>query len=332
MNIAIDPDVFKASFHDFQCIVGINTIGLDFKSHRFFRDEQETLEKEYCQIFNEYFENNIEQPSIRLLEHILLEDGNLKDRISHHCSANQRDQFLNLGCSQPVEPVLLGMMANARDIGLVLGMLGNDTEHTRPRGLHNECIRWRVHNIIPWLDIKWIGKPEITIPESDSSRESNRVIRAKADAFESKAALYLQDQDTSLRCITPPKRGNIGNEQIDIYGYRTADDGAKIVVVGECKLRRCGNEDRSIDVGEVQQLRRKVIAARDYETKKNKGRNLTHAFEGVLITNATGLDESAIHFVQSETAFQIRILHVTLPRDWETSDEWCIVQSEWLKV
>ncbi|MDW8233847.1 MAG: hypothetical protein RMJ54_13800 [Roseiflexaceae bacterium] len=327
MNIAIDPDVFRLSFYDSRCQVGISEVGRAFTSHRFFRDDQGVLEKEYRQMLIEKWEKNPEHPSVVLLQRILSEDGDDRDLLPPLCSV--RDQFLSLGCSHPVEPELLGMLANGRDVGLVLGLVGYDAEYTRPRGLHKENIRWQIRKIIPWLDVVWIGKSNIDIPESDYSESNEPLIRAKSKLFEPKSALYLQSQDNFLRCIPPPAKGDIGGEQIDVYGYRTTDGGTT-VVVGECKLRRCGNESKLVEAGEIQQLQRKVIAAQDYETKRNRGKNPIHAFEGILITNATGLDESAIRFVQSEQAFRIHVLRVTLSSDWETSDEWRITNGEWL--
>lgn len=324
MNIVIDPDVFQASFHDFKCQVGINEIACEFFCHRFFRDAQGVLENEYRQIFDKQHKQHLEHPSIVLLQRILSEDGNTDNLLSSLCS--MRKQFLDLGCSQPVEPELLGMLANARNVGLVLGLIGYDAENTRPRGLHKNDVYHQIRNVIPWLDVLWIGKPKIEIPKSDHSEYAERLIRAKSDAFETKAALYLQSQDSSLKCCTPPKKGDVGGEQIDVYGYRTIDENTKIVVIGECKLRRRGNERKSVSGEEIQQLRRKVIAVR--EAERNRGRNYT--FEGILITNANDLDELAIPLIRSERDFRIRVLHVTLSSDWETSDEWGIVGSKWL--
>lgn len=76
MNIAIDPDVFRASFHNFECQVGINEIAREFMCYRFFRDDKGVLEQEYRKTFDENWEKNPEHPSVMLLKHILIEDGN----------------------------------------------------------------------------------------------------------------------------------------------------------------------------------------------------------------------------------------------------------------
>ncbi|MGQ9877254.1 MAG: hypothetical protein ACUVSL_18625, partial [Chloroflexus sp.] len=152
-------------------------------------------------------------------------------------------------------------------------------------------------------------------------------LRAKQDAFEPKAALWLQDHDPLLRCITPPAKGKIGNEQIDVYGYRDKDD-EMTVVIGECKLRREGNESKWISVEEVQQLRRKVIAARNYEEKRNPKKY--RSYEGILISNAEGIEDQAREFIKSEESFSIRILRLTIKKGWERCEELTIVRGEWL--
>ncbi len=324
MNFAVDPDVFLTSFRDIPCMAAINKISRDFPFHRFFRDKEGVLEREYRQIFNEKFKTNPEHPTVVLLQRVLFEDGNIEDTISSIHSI--REKLERLGCSQPVEPELLGMVANARNDGLILAMVGYDADYLRKRGLHNETIRWLVRKEIPWLDVRWFGMSRIEIPESDYSDNNQAIIRARQDAFEVKVALWLQDNDPCLRCMTPPPKGKVGAEQIDMYGYRHADDGIT-VVIGECKLRREGNETKSISVEEIQQLRRKVIAAREYERSKRSSKGLT--FEGILISNAQDVEEQAQHLIISETNFKIRVLRVTIQKGWESSDDWRIVSGEW---
>jgi hypothetical protein len=324
MNFAVDPDVLKVSFQDILCTAALNEIGRKFKSHRFFRDKEGVLESEYRHIFIQKYKTNHEHPAVVLLQRILFEDGNIEDTISSIHSI--REKLERLGCSQPVEPELLGMAANARDVGLILAMVGYDADYLRKRGLHKETTRWEVRKEIPWLDIHWFGRSRIEIPESDYSDNNQPVIRAKQDAFEAKVALWLQDNDPCLRCVTPPPGGKVGTEQIDVYGYRHADDGIT-VVIGECKLRREGNETKSISVEEIQQLRRKVIAAMEYERSKRSSKGLT--FEGILISNAQDVEEQAQQLIISETTFKIRVLCVTIQKGWESSDDWRIVSGEW---
>lgn len=333
MNLTVDPDVFTAAFLELPCLNALNKIAAEVSVHRFLRDTEGVLQNEYRRIFNEQFrDESAEHPAIRLLQQILVDDGNPEDELSS--SHDLVETFRELGCTEPVEPVLLGMMANARHTGLSLMLVGKNTQDARRRNLHDDNIRWTIRRQIPWLDIIPAGSTKIELVRMDLSDDNPPHIKAKADAFESKAALFLQDQDPLLRCITPPHKGKIGGEQIDLFGYRDARE-SSTVVVGECKLRRQGNEGKLIECKELQQLRRKVIAAQNYEMNSNRRERRPPEgllFEGILISNANSLDEEAERFVLSEQSFTIRIMHVTLSTDWETHEQWGIVEGKWLAI
>ena len=127
------------------------------------------------------------------------------------------------------------------------------------------------------------------------------------------------------------KRAN-SKEQIDVYGYRSTSAGI-IMVIGECKLRHEGNEKaKPVERGEIQQLRRKLIAARKYEAarrRKPADGDTPTQFEGILISNATDLDDEAEGLIDMESDFRLRFLSVTLPKGWEARQEWRIVAGRW---
>lgn len=333
MNLAIDPDVFIAAFDQFNCLGALTKIATEAAAHRFMRDQEAVLEREYRSIFsNRFCEETSEHPAIRLLQQILFEDGNSEDEMSSTDPLVER--FRELGCTEPVEPVLLGMMANGCKIGLVLMMVGSPMPGIRARGIHDVRVRWQVRKKLPWLDIIPAANTQITLPRLDYKDDNPPHIKAKEDAFESKAAIWLQDQDSQFRCATSPTARRIGGEQIDVYGYRATEDGTT-VIIGECKLRRHGNETKLIESGELQQLRRKVIAAQRYETtnsRKKHSQQENLSFEAILITNADGLDDTAKELALNESDFSIRVMRVTLPSDWETSDKWGIIKGEWLLI
>lgn len=331
MNFAIDPDVFIAAFDHFNCSAALTLIASQVAAHRFIRDREAILEKEYRHIFsNRFSQDTAEHPAIRLLQQILFEDGDSKDELSALHSLVEG--FKELGCREPVEPVLLGMMANGRQLGLALMMVGTNLPGIRIRGIHDEKIRWEIRKQIPWLNVFTATNTQVTLSQLDYEDDNPPHIKAKQDAFEAKAALYLQDQNPDLRCITPPPQGKMGGEQVDVYGYRTTESGT-IVVVGECKLRREGNEEKLINSTELQQLYRKVIAARDYETNNRRRKSIKQAelsFEGIFITNADGLDETAKALLRSGLDFRVRVMRVVLSKNWEATDKWGIVRSMWL--
>lgn len=326
MNFVIDPDVFSESFYDSRCQVSLLQISTDITLHQFYRDADTVLEKEYRSIFNERYRDYAEHPAIGLLKQILFEDGDPETIISGQCMVHHRDRLAELGCTTPVEPEMIGMLTHARELGLVFVLVGMNTSRTRPRGFHSAEIFRCVGKMFPWLEVAWAGRPRIDIPLA--KYRDDDVSNEKSKEFEPKSSLWLQDFDTDLRCITPPTKKEMGGEQIDVYGYREKSE-KKVVVVGECKLRREGNEaTKPIECSEVQQLRRKLIAARKYEASrrcKNFADGTPCQFEGLLISNATDLDDSAKELIDSENDFRIRFLSVKLPKGWETEEEWRIL-------
>lgn len=324
MNYLIDPDVLQAAFDDFSCMASLNKIMTEVQVHRFYKDTDTIIELEYRRIFNEYRDRE-DHVSIGLLQRLLFEDGNSEDTISSQCIV--RD-LIELGDHLfPVEPELIGMMANARAIGLTLMLVGSDNlDSVRPRRLHNPEFCRSIGRKIPWLEVEWASRARVDIPRSTYRDTDFSATRARE--FESRAALWLQDQDPHLRCITPPPKGQVGGEEIDIYGYRYNSD-ETTAVIGECKLRREGNEtEKPVKRSEIQQLRRKLIAAREYERARKRSPNdmdIPTKYEGVLVSNANELDDEARSLMEEEKELILRVLGVELSSGWETQHIWKIL-------
>jgi len=272
--------------------------------------------------------------AIRLLKHILFEDGNPEDRLSNISPV--RDAIAQDVRLDPVEPELIGVMANARSRGLILWLVSRDNlSGTRSRRLNDPEFARMVDKKIPWIEIEWAGETTVEIPHrsppysaSSGSRDQFEAIRrAKESEFEPKVALWLQDRDSDLRCITPPPTGDLGGEEIDLYGYRNSS-AETIVVVGECKLRREGNEAKAVDSEEVKQLVRKLVAARDYESRRRRksgGTSKPLRYEGLLMSNAHNVDESAHQLLEDNCDFSLRVLEMTLSKNWDSDQHWRIV-------
>jgi hypothetical protein len=339
MNLAIDPDVFTASFFELPCQYALNLLSTEASSHKFHRDQEGLLELEYRRIFNEKCRDDalVEHPAVKLLQQILVEDGNPEDNLS---SVHTVVKELLPLCPEPVEPELLGMLANASRLGLTLILVGHDAPYVRPRGLHKEDVLWKASRRIPWLDIIKAGETSVALKRVKYTEyggnggviDTPPEIKAKEDAFDTKVAVWLQDKDPSFRCTTPPSKKQCG-EQIDVFGYSSTED-VQTAVIGECKLRRRGNELKLIECREIQQLLRKLEAARRFISKHPP--RLSHSaqlkFDGILVSNALGIDEWAKELILSEREFNIRVLLVSLNSDWETSQQWGIVNGEWLNV
>lgn len=318
MNVVIDPDVITASLKDPKTQFVLYEIA---NSH-FYRDQDGLLQEEYRRLFANLFRIDLsEHPAILILQRLLKEDNDRTISSSHHLV----EAFKQLGCTEPVEPTLLGMMANGQYEGLVLVLAGPNITGLRHRELYNPATRWKIARKMYWLEIVFTGETEISLYRIDYD-DREHIYSVKSPAFEAKAALYLQDLDSSIRCITPPPSHVIG-EEIDVYGYRLTDT-QTTVIVGECKLRREGNESKRVSEDEIKQLRRKLIAARQYENYREHKKPLS--FEGVLITNAINISDDAMSLIQLERHLPIKILQVSLSCHWETRHNWSITDSRWL--
>lgn len=320
MNVVIDPDVITASLKDLKTQLVLSKI---LNSH-FYRDQDGLLQEEYRKLFVNLFNVDLsEHASTLILQRLLMEDNDRTISSSHHLV----EAFKLLGCTEPVEPTLLGMMANGQYEGLVLVLAGPNITGLRRRELYNPETRWKIAREIDWLDMIFTSETEIIFHRIDYDDDGGYICSVKSPAFEAKAALYLQDLDLSMRCITPPN--HVIGEEIDVYGYRSTDT-QTTVIVGECKLRREGNESKCVIEDEIKQLRRKLIAARQYENNREHKKPLS--FEGVLITNAINISDGARSLIQLERHLPIKILQVSLSRHWETRHNWSITDSRWLVI
>ncbi len=349
MNFVADPDVFQASFQDDTCRAVLSKIGEEFNAHKFFFDFEETLDSKYREIFNSYYYDNFDHPAIVLLQRILSETVTNEDvTISGKCT-DYWDWIQELGCATPVEPTLIGMLSCARDKDITLLLTGIDKATGAKRGLHKiETVR-QVGNKFPWLNILFISQTELTVPlvkYRDETYLSNTVggisigqpinaLQFKSKEFEPRAALLLQQLIPGLTCIAPPQRSKlVKEEQIDVYGYISGSHGINTVVIGECKLRREGNEDKAVEYGEIKQLLRKIEGARCYEStgRRKPVEGGPCDFVGILISNCTDIDEAARVLAASVQNVQLRFLTLTLSTRWESRLEWSVVNSRFVEL
>ena len=157
--------------------------------------------------------------------------------------------------------------------------------------------------------------------------------------LELQAAFYLQDKDPHLRCIpTPPGIGG----QIDVYGRKEPIRESTLeILVGECKLRKEGNEVRKpIAFGEVTQTLDNMLAAARYEHRRLDGlkRTPTLKIRGALIANTSGFEGEQEdfyvcvqnylndHWPQSVLELcdevELVLVQATLPSGWTNRADW----------
>lgn len=274
MIVAIDPDVFIAAESDLNSRLSL--IGLSRKCSvmRFAVDGDE-IEREYLVQMVKWQKKAARaerddgslQTILDLLQILVSGTDEYREIIG-----NQREQWLeNLidihGCTTKVEPELLGICQNARGMGLVLLLVGNEASRLglRNRGLRDAKTRWQFYSSMNCLDVRFTDDTDVVSAPLRGIPEKHVLDRL----FELQSGCFLQTQDPQLRWIkTPPGMG----EQIDVYArkeYRIACESVLEVLVGECKLRREGNEDnKPISSGEIEQTFQKMYAAARYEHRR----------------------------------------------------------------
>ncbi|MCB9139698.1 MAG: hypothetical protein H6642_15255 [Caldilineaceae bacterium] len=322
MRLIIDPDVFVESFGCDSCSAALNELNMHFETHCFYWDDEEILEAEYRRIFNDHYGEQEEHPAILLLQY-LLEDSSQSQENMLPIDNMYRTKITSMPHSEAVEPEMLGMLFLAQDLGLQLMLIGHHSGlKARYRVLHSEQDFRLISKDIPWLDVLWAAQSQLLIPNSTSQSINDH--HPKTKEFELQTALWLQTQYPDLKCIIPPPKGSIG-EQIDVYGYRNMPNG-EVALVGECKLRGPGNENlKPIEAGEIQQLRRKLIAAQLYEETRSG-----QIPDGIFVTNAAQIDEPALELLMQEEIFRIIVINMKLQKKWETKQDWRILEQHQL--
>jgi hypothetical protein len=346
MIVAIDPDVFTAAESDLNSTLSL--IGLSQKcSEMRFAVDGDEIEREYLRLFFRYYkevtntedDNESLKAILKLLRIILDDTDEYREVIANHRERWLDQLIAKHGCTTKVEPELLGICQNAKGMGLVLLLVGNKASRLglRNRGLRNAKVRWKFRSSMHWLDVRFTDDTDIVpapvkeVPEKDLQDR----------LFELQSGFHLQTQEPQLRCIpTPPGMG----EQIDIYArkeYREAGHPVLETLVGECKLRKEGNEEnKPIASGEVTQTFRKVYAAARYEHRR-LSRSLARPIvrmRGALITNVFEFEGEKEDFVLCAinhlnanwpmsvhnlcSSIEIDFMEASLPRGWTNRADW----------
>jgi hypothetical protein len=271
------------------------------------------------------------------LQRVLLETRDHDEQITLYFPSelsNKLSQKLqNYGCNTQVELELVGIVANAQHLGMKLLMVGESANRSlEKRWLHNANTSGRLKREISWLLVYLASHRERIFEESD-------VMKYHARIFELQAAINLQTQHSRLHCIETPqqvkgklqeKEGERGGD-IDLYGYEEFED--KLVVwVGECKLRKEGQERRNlIKTKEINQLNRKIQAAGEYETNRSdlagtlgKLSRKKVEIRGLIISNAEDFYDDLTR--QEAKRLQIELWQAKLLNGWMTNVHWHIHQ------
>jgi hypothetical protein len=358
MILAIDPDVFVAA--EFDLASRLSLVGLARKLHRLkFAVDGETdlqsdrsedrykIQREYLDLFVRYAkkarmaEDREEWGEILELLRVILSDSDEYRELISNKRPEWLDKLIHVhGCTTGVEPELLGVTFNAQGKGPVLLLVGNcdSSAVLRHRCLRNAKIRWQLISHMKWLDIRFTNDTDIVPAPLKEVPEA----KMQDHLLELEAAFYLQGLDPRLRCIpTPPRVG----KKIDIYGRKEASN-TLTVLVGECKLRKEGNEARKpVEGDNIKQILTNMLAAAWYEQRRlaKSGHPIKKLrIDGALILNTSGFEGlpydlhtsfenhlntswpcNGLEMVES---VELRFLKAHLPRGWSSKANWSITE------
>lgn len=322
MILAIDPDVFYASRCDggLKCKVTLLDLLDRHEQWRLAVDGDE-IEREYL----DYLQSHLEEKddlAINILEPVL--QGNQERRIPVPNARTKYDEeiLVRRHCTTKVEPELLGMVSNAKGLGLVLLLTGDvaDCPALRHRGLNDAHTRHTLKTHWPWLDVRFASEPLIISAPFMDAPPANALDRI----FELLVPQALQNYYPALRCVQTP---SAVRAQIDVYGYME-ERGTQVVLVGESKYRREGNEGKNISRGEVDQLLSKITAASNYEKRTaDTSVDLQPQIQimGVIVSNAQGIDDDARELARQNG---VKVFRAYVPKRRSGRVDWSIYRLE----
>lgn len=322
--------MFAASETEFKCQWILNEVWQQAGQYTAkFAVDSGVIEWEYLKWYKYWLEKHPDDAITYLLKQIL-EDSDYRFVLSATLDPEQSQLLNELRCIEPVEPELLGMIANAkRKLSLSDGkdfirllLVGPGVAHreVRSRQVNDAAIRNRLKDQWPWLDVRFAIDVQIhpSIFELENKHRKDK-------EFELKVAFFLQGQRPHLRCQDSPIPKKLDGKDIgdfDVFGYEDNDPKLLVVLVGECKLRQEGKEGkRLVTREEILKLDTRASIAKKHETILSKAKGRTIQVEVIFVSNAIGFEENAKKLAQD---LDIRYLKANLTKNWERDDHWKI--------
>ena len=320
MLIAIDPDVFVASLRDVSCEQMLFQIYNHLELLRVALDDSHKIVAEYYDFLEKHEDRFEKHVAVQLLQIILLGDESITLPLPTRLLPSVQKVVTRYKCTTPLEPQLIGMAANAKHLRLRLLLAGMGFSRLRHRGLNNPQVRRALKKEIPWLEVNFASeRKEIFAPSS--------IMHEKARTFECLVAIKLQTLHPNLRCIETPEGVKAllkKQEDVDLYGYEQ-NCNTLVVWVGECKLRREGNErDKPITSAEIAQLRLRMQKASQYESSRTDLAGQTVQIKGLIISNAEKFFDDLAR--QEAQKIGAEFWHAKLSSGWTTDHHWYIRQ------
>ena len=319
MLIAIDPDVIVASLTDSNCRHMLYEVFEHLDRLRVAVDDSQKIVDEYYEFLDQYIDTDQEHVAIRLLQKMLLDRQDIMLYLPTRLLPSLQDAVEKHKCTTPVEPELIGIVANAKNLGLKLLLAGRGINaRLRDRKLNDPQVRRALLKEIPWLEVHFASdRKQLFAPPL--------TIHYNARIFELLVARAFQTEHPNLRCLETPegvKNQLKKQEDVDLYGYEQNGD-TLFVWVGECKLREEGKEkSKPITTKEMTQLSKRIDAARQYESNRPDLADKNVQIRGLIISNAEDFFDDTTR--QEAKKLAIELWHVKLTSGWTTDLHWYI--------
>ena len=324
MIIVIDTDLMRASLTNSSCKQMMAEVLEERDTLRIAVDDKGVMIDEYYEFLEQNIEDAETNPAIKLLQDALLLRVNPMRQIMLPLPTEMPKSLENAlekhKCKTPIEPQLLAIAVNAKNLGLKLLLAGNTGIRLRHRGLNDPQVRRALRKEIPWLDVHFATDRKPLFAPS-------LIMHEKARTFELMVGLKLQTQIKNLCCVETPagvKSLLKKQEDIDLYGYEYKEEGNTLIVwVGECKLREEGKEkSKPITAAELNQLRLRMEVATQYENSRTDLAAQTVQIKGLMISNAEGFfDHLARHEAQK---MGVELWIAKLTSGWMSDQHWYI--------
>ena len=308
----IDPDVFEASLTNELCSNALERIKTKIRSNSFATDkkDEQTIWSEYVKIYSKYKNSHEEHPAVQILGQIINMPA------SYHLVSSARKPYNKIigqfNCNAPVEPDLLALAANCAVNSPTLLLCGEPVK-IRERELHKPEVCRKIRNTYwSWLDVDYASNKN-----AGTKRVLPEMANELSNPFELSVALFLNEIEENINYHLPPPEDKYGG-QIDLWGLGKSVEGKIITIVGECKLRNAGNENKDISLGEVEQV---VERAETVKERYKELRRDNFEVRIYIVSNANSMTPAAIEKAKTVTksGFQIKHWKADLEDGWNRS-------------
>lgn len=338
MNLAIDPNVFRATVNQDKCGEACSQA---LKTLYDQKDRHKVIvSKELQNAYNKFIQDNIRGKSTSYLlrnslayaKHLLSTSSALKlvpIEISNTLPEKIKEILEPNGCG-PADPIdhclinLATIMCKARtihDLGAGIVLLLACCSQTNSLKLYNKTICDTLKQEIAGLEIECTSSLNFARHHVDPSTLPNK--KQHSLMLEHFCNTWIHQHYNVL--IKGPCK--IDNEEIDVLCCKVENGKIQVVYVGECKLRV---EDETAILAKAKfgtQFSKKIEAVKKYCW--NQDENDKPHIIGFVFGDHETLDDNAWQFLQE---FGYNFVQVMMPPNWRERPDWVLTYSNFKVV